>query len=126
MGFDPTLFLAAPRLVAAVIVIPLLTLFADLFAMAGGLTVGVFMLDLSPSSYIRQSLSILTVTEVLWGSGKSVVFAVLITLSGCLRGFQARGGASAVGTAATSAVVTSIFLIILFDSMFAVIRSYWG
>ncbi len=126
MGFDPTLFLAAPRLIAAVIVIPLLTLFADLFAMAGGLVVGVFMLDLTPSSYIKQSLSILTVTEILWGAGKSLVFAILITLSGCLRGFQARGGAAAVGTAATSAVVTSIFLIILFDSIFAVIRSYWG
>lgn len=126
MGFDPILFLAAPRLVAAVVVIPVLTLFSDLFAMAGGLVVGVFMLDLSAASYIKQSLSILTITEVLWGTGKSVVFAVLITLSGCLRGFQTRGGASSVGTAATSAVVTSIFLIILFDSIFAVIRSYWG
>lgn len=126
MGFDPTLFLAAPRLIAAVVVIPLLTIFSDLFAMTGGLIVGVFMLDLSVSSYVKQSLSILTVAEVLWGTGKSGVFAVLITLSGCLRGFQARGGASAVGTAATSAVVTSIFLIILFDSIFAVIRSYWG
>lgn len=126
MGFDPTLFLAVPRLIAAVIVIPLLTLFADLFAMTGGLIVGVFMLDLSVSSYVKQSLSILTVSEVLWGTGKSVVFAVLITLSGCLRGFQARGGAAAVGSAATSAVVASIFLIILFDSIFAVIRSYWG
>jgi phospholipid/cholesterol/gamma-HCH transport system permease protein len=126
MGFDPILFLAAPRLIAAVIVIPLLTLFADLFAMAGGLVVGVFMLDLSVGSYIRQSLSILTLTEVLWGTGKSGVFALLITLSGCMRGFQARGGPSAVGSAATSAVVTSIFLIILFDSIFAVIRSYWG
>ncbi len=126
MGFDPTLFLAVPRLIAAVVVIPLLTIFSDLFAMTGGLVVGVFMLDLSVGSYVKQSLSVLTVAEVLWGTGKSGVFAVLITLSGCLRGFQARGGASAVGTAATSAVVTSIFLIILFDSVFAVIRSYWS
>ena len=56
---------------------------------------------------------------------KSIVFASLIAWIGCLRGFQVRGGASEVGNAATSAVVSGIFLIILFDSIFAVIRSYW-
>ena len=56
---------------------------------------------------------------------KSVIFAALIAWIGCLRGFQVRGGASEVGNAATSAVVSGIFLIILFDSIFAVIRSYW-
>ncbi len=126
MGFDPTRFLAVPRLLAAVLVVPLLTLFANLFAVAGGLTVGVFMLGLSTNTYIKQTVEALTLTEVAWGTAKSAVFAALIACTGCLRGFQARGGASAVGTAATSAVVTSIFLIILFDSVFAVIRSYWG
>jgi phospholipid/cholesterol/gamma-HCH transport system permease protein len=67
----------------------------------------------------------LTLFEVVWGMLKSVVFALLIGWTGCLRGFQVRGGAASVGNAATSAVVSSIFLIILFDSMFAVIRSYW-
>lgn len=126
MGFDPTRFLVIPRLLAAVLMVPLLTLFANLFAVAGGLTVGVFMLGLSTNSYIKQTVEALTLTEVAWGTVKSAVFAALITCTGCLRGFQARGGASAVGTAATSAVVSSIFLIILFDSVFAVIRSYWG
>ncbi len=126
MGFDPTRFLAVPRLLAAVLVVPLLTFFANLFAVAGGLTVGVFMLGLSTNTYIKQTVEALTLTEVAWGTAKSAVFAALIACTGCLRGFQARGGAAAVGTAATSAVVTSIFLIILFDSVFAVIRSYWG
>ncbi|MEE8398986.1 MAG: MlaE family lipid ABC transporter permease subunit [Desulfobacterales bacterium] len=125
MGFDATLFLAVPRVIAAVIVLPLLTLFSDLFAIAGGLVVGVFMLDLTVSSYIGQTLETLTLGELAWGLEKSVVFAVLIAWIGCLRGFQARGGAAAVGNAATSAVVSSIFTIILFDSIFAVIRSYW-
>ena len=125
MGFDTTLFLAVPRVVAAIVVLPLLTLFADLFAIAGGLVVGVFMLGLTVSSYMAETLDILTLFEVNWGLFKSVIFAVLIAWVGCLRGFQARGGASAVGNAATSAVVSSIFLIILFDSIFAVIRSYW-
>ncbi len=125
MGFDPNLFLVIPRLVAAVVVIPILTVFSDLFAIAGGLFIGVTMLQLSPASYIQQTIDTLSLFEMLWGLFKSSVFAVLIAMTGCLRGFQAKGGASAVGNAATSAVVTSIFLIILFDSIFAVIRSYW-
>jgi phospholipid/cholesterol/gamma-HCH transport system permease protein len=125
MGFQPTLFLAAPRIVAAMIVVPLLTLFADIFAIAGGLVVGVTMLDLTPHSYIAQTMKTLTLFEVMWGLMKSAVFAALVSWVGCLRGFQARGGADGVGSAVTSAVVTAIFLIILFDSVFAVIRSYW-
>jgi phospholipid/cholesterol/gamma-HCH transport system permease protein len=125
MGFNPALFLAIPRIIAAVIVVPLLTIFSDIFAVAGGLIVGVFILDLTPSSYISKTIEALTLFEVMWGLSKSVVFAVLIAWIGCLRGFQARGGAASVGNAATSAVVSSIFLIILFDSIFAITRSYW-
>lgn len=125
LGLDPTLFLVVPRLIAAVIVVPLLTLFADVFAIAGGLFVGVSMLDLTVGTYMTQTIKALTLFEVCWGSSKSVVFAVLIAWIGCLRGFQTRGGADAVGNAATSAVVSSIFLIILFDSFFAVLRATW-
>jgi phospholipid/cholesterol/gamma-HCH transport system permease protein len=125
MGFNPTIFLAVPRIIACIIVVPLLTLFSDVFAISGGLLVGVFMLDLSTTSYINQTIKTLTLFEVMWGMSKSLVFAALIAWIGCLRGFQTRGGADSVGNAATSAVVSSIFLIILFDSIFAVIRSYW-
>ncbi|MDP2646868.1 MAG: MlaE family lipid ABC transporter permease subunit [Desulfobacterales bacterium] len=126
MGFDPTVFLAVPRIFASVIVLPILTLFSNLFAIAGGLAVGVLLLNLTLTSYIVQTLESLSVVEVIWGLGKSVIFALLIAWIGCLRGFQAKGGATAVGNAATSAVVSSVFLIILFDSIFAVIRSYYG
>ena len=125
MGISPTLFLVVPRLVAAVLVVPLLTLFADLFAIIGGLTISVTMLDLTVSTYISQTVKSLDMFEFSWGLAKSVVFAALVAWIGCLRGFQVRGGASSVGNAATSAVVSGIFLIILFDSIFAVIRSYW-
>ncbi|MBW1754283.1 MAG: MlaE family lipid ABC transporter permease subunit [Deltaproteobacteria bacterium] len=125
MGFNPTLFIVVPKIIASVIVVPLLTLFADLFGVAGGLVVGVFLLDLTANSYISQTLQALTLFEVCWGMLKSVVFALLIVWIGCLRGFQTRGGADAVGNSATSAVVSSIFLIILFDSIFAVVRSFW-
>ncbi len=125
MGFDPILFLAVPRIVALIIVVPILTFFSDIFAVAGGLMVGVLMLDLTPSSYMKQTLETLTLFDVSWGMLKSSIFAVLIASVGCLRGFQAGGGGASVGNAATSAVVSGIFLIILFDSIFAVIRCYW-
>ena len=126
MGFDSTLFLAVPRIIATVIVLPFLTLFSNLFAVAGGLTIGVLMLDLTPNSYMSQTIQTITLFEIIWGLVKSAVFAALIAWIACFRGLQVKGGAAAVGNAATSAVVSSIFLIILFDSIFAVIRSQWG
>ncbi|MBU4053830.1 MAG: MlaE family lipid ABC transporter permease subunit [Proteobacteria bacterium] len=125
MGFEPTLFLALPRVVASLLVVPILTLFSNLAAIAGGLFVGVTMLNLSTTTYISQTLDTLTLFEINWGMMKSCVFALIIATVGCLRGFQAKGGADAVGNAATSAVVTSIFLIILADSFFAIVRSQW-
>ncbi len=125
MGFDPVRFLVLPRVIAAVLMVPLLSLFADLFALAGGLLVSVIMLDITVSGYIAKTIAALSLADLLWGLFKSAIFAFLISWVSCLRGFQARGGASAVGRAATSAVVASIFLIILFDSIFAVVRNYW-
>ena len=81
---------------------------------------------LSPGAYITQTIDTLSLVEFTWGFAKSVIFAILVSWIACLRGFQTRGGAAAVGNAATSAVVSSLFLIILFDSIIAVIRGYWG
>lgn len=125
MGFDTTRFLALPKIVAAVLVVPLLTLFSDLFAILGGLVVGVFMLDLTASAYVAQTVKTLSLFDVYWGCAKSGVFAFLVAWIGCFRGFQVRGGAASVGEATTSAVVSGIFLIILFDAVFAVIIRYW-
>jgi phospholipid/cholesterol/gamma-HCH transport system permease protein len=126
MGFNPVLFLVLPKLVAAVIMVPILTLFSDLFAIVGGLIVGISMLDLTVNSYVAQTIKTLKLFDVFWGVLKSAVFAVLITWIGCLRGFQVSGGAAGVGQATTSAVVSSIFLIILTDSIFSVLLRYWG
>jgi len=125
MGFDPVRFLVVPKIVATVITVPFLTLFSDLCAIIGGLVVGVFMLDLTANAYISQTIKTLSLFDVFWGLMKSGIFALLITIVGCLRGFQVKGGAAAVGQATTSAVVTSIFLIILSDSILAVILRYW-
>jgi phospholipid/cholesterol/gamma-HCH transport system permease protein len=126
MGFNPTRFLVVPKIVASVITVPLLTLFSDLFAIMGGLVVGIFMLDLTANAYMAQTLKTLSLFDVFWGFLKAAVFALLIAGIGCLRGFQVRGGAAEVGQATTSAVVSSIFLIILADAVFAVILRYWG
>lgn len=125
MGIDPHLFLVLPRLVAACLVVPVLTLFSDVFAIAGGLLVGISMLDLTASGYMTQTINTLTMFDVFWGVFKSFLFAILIGWTGCLRGFQVKGGAAGVGRATTSAVVSGIFLIILCDSILVVILRYW-
>ena len=126
MGFNAVLFLAIPRIVASVIVVPILTIFANLFAILGGLLIGVAMLDLTPGSYMAQTIESLDFFEFSWGFAKSLVFALIISWVGCLRGFQTKGSAEEVGAAATSTMVTCIFLIILVDSVFAIIRYYWS
>jgi len=126
MGFNPVMFLVVPKLVAAAVMVPILTLFSDLFAIMGGLLVGVFMLDLTAGAYMAQTIKALELFDVFWGVFKGGIFGVLITWIGCFRGFQVRGGAASVGQATTSAVVSSIFLIILCDSVFSVILRYWG
>ena len=81
MGFDPTRFLVVPKIVASIIVVPFLTLFSDLFAILGGLVVGVFMLDLTANAYIAQTIKTLTLFDVFWGFLKSGIFALLIAWS---------------------------------------------
>jgi phospholipid/cholesterol/gamma-HCH transport system permease protein len=124
MGFDPTQYLVVPKILASVIVVPILTLFSDIFAILGGLVVGVFMLDLTVSAYISETITTLTVFDVCWGIFKSGVFALLISWIGCLRGFQVKGGAASVGHSTTSAVVSGIFLIIVSDALFTVMLRY--
>jgi phospholipid/cholesterol/gamma-HCH transport system permease protein len=125
MGFDPVNFLVIPRVLASFIVVPVLTLFADMFAILGGLVVGVFILDLTTTAYIGETFRSLTLFYLFWGIMKSCVFAIVIAWVGCLRGFQVRGGADSVGKATTSAVVTGIFMIIILDAVFAIIHIYW-
>jgi len=126
MGFDPTLFLAVPRITALVVVLPILTVCSVIFALLGGLVVCVTLLNLQMGPYMEGVSDALFIDDVLWALAKSGIFALLIAVIGCLRGFQVRGGAASVGGAATSAVVTGIFFIILADSVVALIRLYWG
>lgn len=124
MGFDPSQFLAVPKVLAAMVAVPILTLYSDFFGIVGGLVVGVLGLDLTVYTYVQETMSVISITSVFKSLLKSVVFAVLIAGIGCQRGFQVRGGAQAVGSATTSAVVAGIFLIVVTDSAFAILFTY--
>jgi phospholipid/cholesterol/gamma-HCH transport system permease protein len=124
MGFDPVRFLAVPKIIAAMIVVPLLTLYAMLFGIMGGLLVGVIGLDLTFYTYVQQTMKHIEMFDVVSSLVKSAVFAFLIAGIGCQRGFQVFGGAEAVGESTTSAVVSAIFLIVVTDSAFAIILHY--
>lgn len=124
MGFNPTRFLAIPKLFASMFVVPILTGFSNFFAVAGGLVVGVLGLNLSVYTYMKETIDAVDRFDVLSGLSKSIVFAAFIAAIGCQRGFKVRGGAEAVGNATTSAVVSAIFLIIVIDSTFAIILHY--
>ena len=124
MGFDPTHFLAVPKVLAAMIVVPVLTLYADVFGILGGMFVGVTGLDLTVQTYAQQTLKSIRLFDFTSSLVKAVVFAGLISGISCQRGLEVRGGAEAVGASTTSAVVSSIFLIIVADSAFAIILYY--
>jgi phospholipid/cholesterol/gamma-HCH transport system permease protein len=100
---------------------PLLCLYADLLGMLGGAVVGVTMLDLSWTTYYRETVSAVTLTQIAGGVFKTAVYGALVAVSGCLRGMECGNSASAVGEATTSAVVTSIVLIIVACGVFAVL-----
>jgi len=126
MGFDPIKFLALPKVLAAMVVVPLLTVYADIFGIAGGLVVGIMGLDLTAYAYLKETQTSLTLLDIILSLLKSGVFALLIAGIGCQRGFQVQGGAAAVGSATTSAVVAALFLIIVTDSAFALAFQYLG
>jgi phospholipid/cholesterol/gamma-HCH transport system permease protein len=120
-GFSPLEFLVLPRAVALVLMMPLLCLYSDFVGVLGGAAIGVGMLDLSWTTYFQETMNAIGVTDVLGGVFKSSVYGVLIALAGCLRGLQCGNSSSAVGDAATSAVVTGIVAIIVACGIFAVV-----
>jgi phospholipid/cholesterol/gamma-HCH transport system permease protein len=121
MGFSPLEFLVLPRVIALVLMMPLLCLYSDFVGVMGGAAIGVGMLDLSWTTYFRQTASAIDLTDVFGGVFKSSVYGVLIALAGCLRGIQCGNSSSAVGDAATSAVVTGIVAIVVACGIFAVV-----
>ncbi|MDD2462406.1 MAG: ABC transporter permease [Desulfobulbus sp.] len=117
MGISPVGFLVLPRMLALMLMLPLLCIYADIMGILGGSIIGVSMLDLSLMEYLEQTRKTLHLSQCGQGLLKSSVFGVLIGFAGCLRGMQCGRSALAVGEATTSAVVTSIVLIVVSDSI---------
>jgi phospholipid/cholesterol/gamma-HCH transport system permease protein len=126
LGLSSMDFLVLPRMLALILMMPLLSVYADLMGILGGAIVGIGMLDLTLVEYLRQTQSAVTMTDFLLGVGKAAVFGVLIAISGCMRGIACGRSASGVGLAATSAVVTAIVFIIVTDGIFAVVTNAIG
>jgi phospholipid/cholesterol/gamma-HCH transport system permease protein len=118
MGFGPIRYLVLPRTVALLLVVPMLTLVADLVAIGGGLLVGVLSLDLTVTAYLGETQKALAVWDVFSGVLKSVVYALAIALISCQQGFAASGGAEGVGRRTTSSVVSILCCLILIDAGF--------
>jgi phospholipid/cholesterol/gamma-HCH transport system permease protein len=121
-GLDPVRFLVLPRLLAAMLVLPLLTVLADLIGLFGGALVMVTF-DVGFLQFYNQLLGAVTAQDFMLGIVKAAVFGLMIAAVGCHRGLTTGAGATSVGLSATSAVVTSIVLIIVIDGLFAVFTS---
>ena len=117
LGISPIDFLVTPRIVAIVCAMPLLTVYANMLGILGGLSVATTMLDLTYTQFFTGLLEPVVLADALIGLFKAVVYGAIIGLAGCMRGLQTGGDASAVGTATTSAVVTGILLIVLANAV---------
>ena len=126
IGIAPQELLVLPKLVALVIALPLLTVFADSMGLIGGMVMSNSLLGLSMPSFIDRLADAVSVKSFLSGIGKAPVFAVMIALVGCFQGFQVSGSAEGVGRHTTISVVQSIFLVIVIDAVFSVAFNHLG
>jgi len=125
MGLDPVGFLVVPRVTAAVVMTPLLTIFADLLGLLGG-SVVMLSLGFPLITFFNQVQYAVTYGSLVGGLLKAFVFGILVAAIGCLRGLQTGSGASAVGESTTRAVVSGIVLITVTDGIFSVVYYYLG
>ncbi len=126
MGISPMEFLVLPRMIALILMMPLLCLYSDFVGILGGATVGVAVLGLSFRTYWHETLHAITVVALTGGLVKSAVYGVLIALAGCYQGFECGNSSLAVGRATTAAVVSSIVMIVVACGMFAVLFNILG
>ena len=125
-GFSPTQFLVMPRMIALVLMMPLLCIYADLMGILGGFIVGVFMLHINPLQYLSHTWQSVPLVNFWIGLVHSAVFGVLVAMAGCYRGMRCGRSALAVGQATTSAVVTSILAIVIATAIITVICNILG
>jgi phospholipid/cholesterol/gamma-HCH transport system permease protein len=115
-GFVPARFLFVPKFIAMIIVIPILTLFGDLIGTMGGMVVGYFKLEIPIVAYFNRTVKVIQLHHISESMTKSLVFAIIITITGCICGFESQNDAQGVGRSTTTAVVVSIFTIVIADA----------
>ena len=120
LGLDPVDLLVIPRLLALLVMLPLLTFIADVAGLLGGMSVGAFGLDIPPPAYFARMQETVELRHFLVGMSKAPVFALVIGLIGCLEGLQVKGTAQSVGERTTSSVVQTISLVIVLDAIAAI------
>lgn len=126
LGLDPIELLVLPRLLALVIVLPILGIVADLAGLFGGGLMAWIELGISPSQFRTQLLANVDAAQALVGLSKAPVFAAIIALVGCQQGLLVKGDAESLGMRTSRAVVIAIFLVIVVDALFSVFFALWG
>ena len=115
MAVNPVKYLVVPRVIAGVLMFPLLAIITDFVGVLGGYFVGVKLLGINPGVYIGRTIDFVQVSDIFAGLYKSVVFGLITTLVASFNGFYAYGGAEGVGRAATNSVVTASVMILVSD-----------
>lgn len=123
MGIAPLELLVLPKVIGLVIALPLLTVFADVLGVFGGMIMASTQLGVSFGEFLDRLVKAVSITSYWVGIGKAPVFAAIIAVVGCFQGFRTRGGADSVGTHTTRSVVQSIFLVIVADALLSVVFS---
>jgi phospholipid/cholesterol/gamma-HCH transport system permease protein len=126
IGIPPVGLLVLPKFLALVLVLPLLTFFADVLGVYGGMIMARSQLGVGFEDFLGRFTKAVTPMAYLIGIGKAPVFAAIIVMIGCFQGFRTRGGADSVGRQTTRSVVQSIFLVIVADALFSILFSFLG
>lgn len=115
LSTNPFKYLIAPRILAGVLVLPVLVLIGDVIGIFGGYVVGVYKLGFNPANYVNSTLQNLQSIDITTGVVKAAVFGFIISMMGCYNGYKSKGGAQGVGEATTNAVVSASILILIFN-----------
>ena len=126
LGLDPVEVLVLPRMMALIVVLPLLTFFANVMALTGGAIMAFVSLDITPGQFLTQLDNAIRLNTLVVGLVQAPVFAALIALVGCFEGFRVERSAESVGRQTTRAVVESIFLVIVATALFSILFSALG
>ena len=115
LAVNPIKYLIVPRVIAGLMMLPILTIFADITGITGGYFVAVNILDVNPVTYMRRTIDYMELADIFGGLLKAGVFGMIIATISCYKGFHTEGGAEGVGKATTGAVVISSMLILVSD-----------